>query len=67
MIPVRELMRERGGTGIKGMEEAKKEVGSLGPFPSLDLDTDAIEQRFPGLPTAATEDVRLHSSGLARV
>jgi SpoVK/Ycf46/Vps4 family AAA+-type ATPase len=26
MIPVRELMREKGGTGIKGMEEAKKEV-----------------------------------------
>lgn len=29
MIPVRELMREKGGKGIKGMEEAKREVGRL--------------------------------------
>jgi len=57
MIPVRELMRERGGTGIKGMEEAKKEVCPLVPYRCLDLDTNAIGSPVAGLPTAATEDV----------
>lgn len=30
MRPVRELMREKGSMGIKGMEEAKKEVSPVG-------------------------------------
>lgn len=35
MIPVRELMREKGGKGIKGMEEAKREVGFISVLVTL--------------------------------
>lgn len=37
MIPVRELMREKGGKGIKGMEEAKREGFQLRPLKMSDF------------------------------
>lgn len=36
MVPVRDLMREKGGKGIKGMEEAKREVSFI-PWPAFHL------------------------------
>jgi SpoVK/Ycf46/Vps4 family AAA+-type ATPase len=72
MIPVRELMREKGGKGIKGMEEAKREVGCISVlvtlFPagaSADGCNDPLS--IAGLPTSTVEDVRLYRGRLACV
>jgi SpoVK/Ycf46/Vps4 family AAA+-type ATPase len=45
MIPVRELMRENGGKGIRGMEQAKKEVSDQTSLYSF-------VQTYPYLPAA---------------
>lgn len=72
MIPVRELMREKGGKGIKGMEEAKREVGFISVHVTLSptarrLMYINLSLSFAGLPTSTVEDVRLYSGRLACV
>jgi SpoVK/Ycf46/Vps4 family AAA+-type ATPase len=72
MIPVRELMREKGGKGIKGMEEAKREVGFISVLVTLfptgaSADEDDHSLSIAGLPTSTTEDVRLYRGRLACV
>jgi SpoVK/Ycf46/Vps4 family AAA+-type ATPase len=72
MIPVRELMREKGGKGIKGMEEAKREVGLISVlvtfFPTgASADEYDHSLSIAGLPTSTTEDVRLYRGRLACV